>query len=352
MLSRRLKQLTPYVPGEQPQDRSYLKLNTNENPYPPAPAIKAYLASVDIDGFRRYPDPETTGLKRAIGQAMGIKPEWVFVGNGSDEVLSLAFYAFFDSRAGQLLFPEHTYSFYPVYCNFYDIAFRRIPLDDAFRVDLEGFLAPGDSCGAIFPNPNAPTGIALPIPTMTAFLERYPANRVVIIDEAYVDFGADSVVDLLGRFDNLLVIRTCSKSMSLAGIRIGFALGNPRLINALTTAKNAFNSYPLDCLAQRIGEIAILDRGHFTAINRRIAATRDGFASALQGLGWQVLPSKANFVFARKPGSTGDSVYRSLKAAGILVRHFDAEGISEFVRITIGTDAEMAQLLKAAAQLK
>jgi len=346
MFSQRFSTLTPYVPGEQPQDRTYVKLNTNENPYPPSPKVAAFLKTADPETLRRYPDPEFTDLRQAIAKRYGVRADQVFAGNGSDEVLSFIFYAFFDSARGPLLFPEHTYSFYPVYCNYYGIGHQRIPLTPEFGIDLEPYLST-DSCGVIFPNPNAPTGIALAAETITAFLDAYPDDQLVAVDEAYVDFGAESVVSLIDDHPNLLVVRTLSKSMSLAGLRLGFSIGNAKLTRALYACKDAFNSYPLGTLAQRIGQLAIEDRDYYDTITARIIRTREQLVRDMSDLGWRVLPSAANFVYASCPGVSGDAMYRRLKDRGILVRYFDTPGLTEFVRITIGTDAEMTRLVEA-----
>ncbi|MBN1930427.1 MAG: histidinol-phosphate transaminase [Desulfobacterales bacterium] len=336
-----MKKLTPYIPGEQPQDRKYLKLNTNENPYPPSPWIKTFLKSFDIEKLRLYPDPLFQNLRAKIAQGCGVQSENVFISNGSDEALSFSFYAFFDSCQGELLFPEFTYSFYPVYCDFYGIKYEKIPLRDDFRIDIEAFLTKKDSCGIIFPNPNAPTGICLSIKSLIHLLDNYSQDRVIIIDEAYVDFGGESAVSLIDRYRNLLIIKTFSKSMSLAGLRLGFAIGSKELIQALFTVKDSFNSYPAGMLAQLIGAIAISDTAYYQSITEKIIQTRDYFYSELKRLGWNVLPSKANFIFAEKKGTPGEEIYLRLKARGILVRHFNVQGINNFVRITIGTKKEM-----------
>ncbi len=347
MFSQRLQTLAPYVPGEQPRDRRYIKLNTNENPYPPSPRIAEYLSAADLDSLRRYPDPCFTELRQAVARRYGVAPEQVFAGNGSDEVLSFAFFAFFDSFRGPLLFPRHTYSFYPVYCDYYGIEFSRILMTADFGVDLSAFAAALPACGAIFPNPNAPTGIALPLSTVADFLSAFPADRVVVVDEAYVDFGGESAICLIDTHPNLLIVRTASKSMSLAGVRLGFAMGHPALIRALFAAKDAFNSYPVSALAQRIGVLALGDGDYYDGITRRIVRTRERLAASLLERSWRVLPSSANFIFAEKPGLSGAVVYETLKSRGILVRHFDADGLRDFVRITVGTEEETAQLVSA-----
>lgn len=346
MLSNRHTRLVPYTPGEQPQDRTYLKLNTNENPYPPSPKVQEVFDSYSAADLRRYPDPQCGRLRERVAEELGVGAENVFVGNGSDEVLSFAFFSFFDSSAGPLLFPRHTYSFFPVYCDFYDIAYERVPLEADFSLEPARFLEYPASCGAVFPNPNAPTGIAVTLGEIRAFLDRYPGDRVVLVDEAYVDFGAESAVALCRERANLLVVHTLSKSRSLAGIRLGFAFGQPHLIDALFAAKDSFNSYPIDAVAQAVGIAAMSDTPYYRTVSGRIAATRERFSAALDEIGWQVLPSKANFVFAAHPQMGGRAVYEALKERGILVRHFAIEGIDRFVRITIGLPEDMVRLLE------
>jgi len=345
-LSERMKKLKPYVPGEQPQDRKYLKLNTNENPYPPSPEVKRFLESLDADRLRLYPDPAAIRLREKIGERFGLNKNQVFVSNGSDEALSFCFYAFFDSRYGKLLFPEVTYSFYPVYCDYYGIEYEKIPLAADLSLRVEEFLKRKDSCGLVFANPNAPTGTYLPLKDILSLLENYPKEKPVLIDEAYIDFGGESAVSLLRDHKNLLLVRTFSKSMSLAGVRLGFVMAGKELIDALVTVKDSFNSYPVNSLTQRIGEIALSDGSYYQTINNKIVSVRESFSLALTKLGWTVLPSKANFVFARKEGVPGKEIYLKLKERGILVRHFDGEKVRGFVRITIGTQENMERLLQ------
>jgi histidinol-phosphate aminotransferase len=267
------------------------------------------------------------------------------VSNGSDEALSFCFFAFFDSLYGKLLFPEVTYSFYPVYCDYYAIEYERIPLTADLAIRVEEFVKRKDSCGLVFANPNAPTGTYLPLKDILYLLENYPTEKPVLIDEAYIDFGGESAVSLLQDHKNLLLVRTFSKSMSLAGVRLGFVLAGKELIDALVTVKDSFNSYPVNSLTQRIGEIALSDQPYYQSINGKIAAVRKTFSFDLGKMGWTVLPSKANFVFARKEGVPGKEIYLKLKERGILVRHFDAEKVRDFVRITIGTQEDMERLV-------
>jgi len=346
MFAKRFNELHPYVPGEQPKDRAYIKLNANENPYPPSPAVAEAMREFDPSLFRMYPDPDARGLREAISHMVGkgVTPEMVFVGNGSDEVLSFIFYTFFDSDK-PLYFPEHTYSFYPVYAGYYDIPVRKIPLASDFSVDVDAFLA-GESGGIIFPNPNAPTGIFTPIAKIRSLLDRYPKDRAVVVDEAYIDFGGESAVSLLAEHKNLVIIRTFSKSFCFAGARLGYVIANPELISAIFTTKNSFNHFPVDALTQRIGVAACGDAGYYRRINDEITRTRDSFAAELRAAGWEVLPSLANFVFARKSGLGGREAYEAIKRGGVLVRHFDSPGISDFLRISIGTGEDMARLLE------
>lgn len=351
MFSNRVKKLSPYIPGEQPQDRKYLKLNTNENPYPPSPQVGEYLRSFDTEELRLYPDPLFRSLREKIAHKYGIAREQVFVGNGSDEVLSFAFYAFFDNARGPLLFPEFTYSFYPVYCNFYDIGYKKVPLDRDFSIDIRGFFEETDSCGLVFANPNAPTGMCLSLAKIEHLLAGYPRDKVVIIDEAYIDFGGTSAVNLIGDYPNLLIVRTFSKSMCLAGLRLGFAMGEKEMIRALFTVKDSFNSYPADRLSLKIGEIALGDEDYYRTVTEKIISTRSYLSSELQRLGWRVLSSRANFLFTSKEGITGRDIYLRLKQEGILVRYFDIEGIKDFVRITIGTREDMERFLQVIQRL-
>ncbi|MCG8470307.1 MAG: histidinol-phosphate transaminase [Desulfobacterales bacterium] len=344
MFSQRFNQLTPYVPGEQPQDRQYIKLNTNENPYSPAPGVSKVLKEFDAGALRRYPDPNADGLCQAIAEAHGIQREQVMVGNGSDEVLSFVFFAFFGSEKGPLLFPEHTYSFYPVYCDYYGIDYEKVALSDGYIIDIDGYMG-RKACGAIIANPNAPTGILLPLSEVEAFLKRWPKDRVLVVDEAYIDFGGESAVTLIGKYSNLLVVRTFSKSLSLAGSRLGWAMGDEKLINALYAVKDSFNSYPVDSITQQIGIAAMKDRDWFDKTRAMVMEERERVGKALSEMGWAVLPSSTNFLFASAPGMDGKMVYEGLKSEGILVRFFNKPGLTPFVRITIGSHEENTVLL-------
>src|SRR5215468_770577 len=292
--------LSPYVPGEQPKLDGIVKLNTNENPYPPSPGVLAAIASA-TDRLRLYPDPRASRLCEAIAAHYGVAPGEVFVGNGSDEVLAHTFQALLKHDA-PLLFPDITYSFFPVWCRLYGIRYEEVPLDAAMRVQIADYRRP---CSAILlANPNAPTGIALPREATEALLTEHP-DELVVIDEAYVDFGGESAVPLVARHDNLLVIQTLSKSRALAGLRVGFAIGQRPLIEALERVKDSFNSYPLGCLAQAGAIAAIEDEAWFAETRRRIMASREALARAFSELGFEVLPSVANFVFVRHPNRGG-----------------------------------------------
>lgn len=345
LVSARAKALTPYTPGEQPQDKQYVKLNTNENPYPPAPGVQALLQDYRAEDLRLYPDPQSMRLRQKIAARYQLSPEEVFTGNGSDEVLAFIFYAFFDTGNGPVLFPAHTYSFYPVYCTYYGLEYRRIPMRDDFSIALEDYHAHGTFSGIIFPNPNAPTGIALSRNQIAEFLQSARGDRVYVVDEAYIDFGGESCSRLIREFPNLVVVHTFSKSRSLAGLRLGFALGNPELIRTLFTVKDSFNSYPLNRLSQELAIRALEDEDYFQEVRARVMATRNYTAEQLEKRGWRVLPSKANFLFAAAPKTDGFTIYSDLKEKGILVRYFNHTGIKEFVRITVGTQEQMNTLL-------
>lgn len=341
--------LNPYVPGEQPKLPDLVKLNTNENPYPPSPQVIAAMAAELGDSLRLYPDPNADRLKAAIAAHHGVTPRHVFVGNGSDEVLAHAFLGLLKHDA-PLLFPDVTYSFYPVYCGLYGIEGRTVPLDAAFAIRVDDYLA-AESCGAIiFPNPNAPTGRLLSLVEIERLLAGRP-DVPVVVDEAYIDFGGDTAIDLVERHPNLLVIQTLSKSRSLAGLRVGFAVGHPELIEALERVKNSFNSYPLDRLAIAGGVAAMEDQAHFEQTRQAVMASRAQLSTALEQLGFEVLPSGANFVFARHPQRDAGELAAALRNRNIIVRHFRQPRIDQFLRITIGTDAQCAALVAALREM-
>lgn len=348
--SAHVHDLHPYVPGEQPQHQRLVKLNTNENPYPPSPAVvEAILSVLGEDGavLRLYPDPESVGLRDVIAEHFNLKSEQVFVGNGSDEVLAHAFDAFFRNDK-PLFFPDISYSFYPVYCGLYGIPFESIALDENLQLRAADYRK--DCGGVIFPNPNAPTGSAISLAAVEDILQSN-AEQVVIVDEAYVDFGADSAVALIDRYPNLLVVQTTSKSRSMAGSRVGYALGQAHLIEGLVRVKDSFNSYPLDKLAQVAARASFLDDAYFRACCARVVNEREALCAGLDRLGFMTLPSSANFVFTRHLSVTAKSLMAGLREQGVIVRHFDKPRISEYLRITVGTAEQNAILLEVLAEL-
>ena len=331
------KSLDPYVPGEQPQDNAYIKLNTNENPYPPSPMALEKIQQAVTQKLRLYPDPNASQLVTASADYYGVKNNQVFAGNGSDEVLAFAFLAFFKAQP-PISFPDISYSFYPVYCNIFEIPFNTFALDENFAIDIDSI--PADAGGIIFPNPNAPTGIYLETQNIEILLNKFP-DVVLIVDEAYIDFGGSSCVSLVNKYPNLLVIQTLSKSRSLAGLRVGYAIGHEDLISALNSVKNSFNSYPLDALAITGATASMQDKDYFTGCCKKIIDTREWTTGKLQDCGFEVLPSTANFVFARHKQRDAGDLYQQLKQQGILVRYFNKPKISDFLRITIGTQKDM-----------
>ena len=337
--------LVPYTPGEQPKIADLLKLNTNENPYGPSPlALRAMKAAAD-DRLRLYPDPVAEPLRQAIARQYGLEPNQVFVGNGSDEVLAHVFHGLFLRGGRPLLMPDVTYSFYPTYCRLYGVPYQTVPLADDFSLnpdDYTGEQARG-SGGIIFANPNAPTGLALGLDAISRIASANP-DTVVVIDEAYVDFGAESAAALLPQYENLLVIQTFSKSRSLAGLRVGFAMGSQDLIEGLRRVKDSFNSYPLDVLAQAGALAALDDQAYFERTRLSIMRARDQLAVDLAQMGFDVLPGLTNFVFARHRSADALKLAAALRERGILVRHFAQPRIDQYLRITVGTDAECDRL--------
>ena len=344
--SQVVRDLTPYVPGEQPKLANLIKLNTNESPFPPSPRVLAAIQGElgnDAARLRLYPDPNADLLKGAVARRHGVMPQQVFVGNGSDEVLAHAFMALL-KHDRPILFPDITYSFYPVYCGLYGVDFRTVPLADDFSIDPAAYCGQPNG-GIIFPNPNAPTGRLLALDAVEQILAANP-DSLVVVDEAYVDFGGMSAISLVDRYDNLLVVHTLSKSRSLAGLRVGFAIGHPALIEALERVKNSFNSYPLDRLAI-VGAVAALeDEAYFDQCRRAIIATRETLTADLTALGFAVLPSAANFIFARHPQRDAAQLAQALREQNIIVRHFKLPRIDQFLRITVGTDAECKALVE------
>ena len=339
--SKRVHELDPYTPGEQPQDQQYIKLNTNENPYPPSPQAITAMRHAASDNMRLYPDPNAQVLKQAIADFYQLTPEQVFVGNSSDEVLAHTFVALLKHEK-PLLFPDISYSFYPAYCRLFGITAEQIPLADDFTIRTQDYERPNG--GIIFPNPNAPSGIALTLTDIEKILRANPES-VVVIDEAYIDFGGDTATPLIQQYPNLLITQTFSKSRSLAGLRVGFAMGHPELIEGLERVKNSFNSYPLDRAAIAGATASINDKDYFNETCDKIIHTREKTSQALAQLGFNVLESKTNFVFAKPAKKDAQTLYAALKNKGILVRYFNAPRIDDYLRITIGTDEEMEQLI-------
>jgi len=345
--SRLAHELEPYIPGEQPLIEGLVKLNTNECPAGPSPrALEAIAAAAD-EGLRLYPDPQAIALRSALASYHGVEPEQVFVGNGSDEVLAHAFAALL-KQDGPLLFPDITYSFYPVYCRLFGIDHATVPLDGAMRVDLAGYRQ--EAGAIILANPNAPTGVALSRAEIAALLDEHP-DIPVVIDEAYVDFGGESAIPLVASYPNLLVVQTMSKSRGLAGLRVGYAIGDAGLIAGLTRVKDSFNSYPLGRPAQAGAIASIEDEAYFQATCAGVIAGRERMTRGLEGLGFEVLPSAANFVFSRHPDHGGAALTAALRERAVLVRRFEAPRISDHLRISVGTEAQMDRLLEALAQI-
>lgn len=378
LVSNRMKGLHPYVPGEQPKDRVYIKLNANENPYAPSKAVqKAVLNFVKKypEKLGLYPDPDSNELHAAIARMLNqtggvlcrakvstkevspaeedkipftVTPDMIYTGNGSDEVLSFVFYAFFDSGK-KFVLPQFTYSFYPVYAGFYDIPMDQVPLKADWSLDKEEMLkrAKQNDSGLIFANPNAPTGLGLSREEVRQMLLNSSPDQIFIVDEAYVDFGGESCIPLLKDFKNLVIVRTFSKSLCGAGQRLGYIVASPELVNVVTTVKNSVNHFPLDALAQVSGTAACKDISYYVNTSKKVAEERDAFYNFLKEKGFYVIKSQTNFLFAKKNGIKGEDLYKSIKERGILIRHFNTPGIEDFVRITIGTKEQM-QKLKAA----
>ena len=346
--SKVVHSLTPYVPGEQPKLPNLVKLNTNESPYGPSKRVLDALRAEVGDTLRLYPDPGSDKLRAAIAKRHGLTAEQVFVGNGSDEVLAHVFLALLKHDA-PILFPDITYSFYPVYCALYGIQYEPVPLNESFAIDVADYLRPNG--GIIFPNPNAPTGQLVPLSAIERLLQAN-TESVVVIDEAYVDFGGVSCVPLIQKYPQLLVTHTLSKSRALAGLRVGYATGHPDLIEGLNRVKDSFNSYPLDRFAQAGAAAAMEDEAYFAAMCQKVIASKQTLVAEMQALGFDVLPSAANFIFARYPGRDGADIAARLRERSIIVRHFrNPPRISPFMRITIGTDEQCAGLVEALREI-
>lgn len=336
------RNIMPYVPGEQPKDKSIIKLNTNENPYPPSPLVQSRIRNVNLEELRLYPNSEGAIVKKAVADYYGISEKEVFVGNGSDEVLALLFKGFFDESTN-IAFPDITYSFYPVYGDLFEIPYMKVPLKEDFTIDFNDY--PNGVKAIIFANPNAPTGLYVPVSDIENLLKSRP-ETLVIVDEAYIDFGGESCITLISKYDNLLVVQTLSKSRALAGMRIGFAVGSEALVEGLVRVKDSFNSYPLDAIAQIAAEAAFEDKSYFDETRNRLISTRQWATEQLLALGAEVLDSKTNFIFTRLPGIPGEMALTKMKQEGVLVRHFKSPRIADWLRITIGTEDQMKKVIQ------
>ena len=378
IVSNRMKGLHPYVPGEQPKDRVYIKLNANENPYAPSPKVnKALIDFVQShpEKMGLYPDPDSTELHAAIADMLNqcggvlcrakvdgdkvtpsekdeipftVTPDMIYTGNGSDEVLSFVFYAFFDSGK-KFVMPEFTYSFYPVYAGFYNIPMDTVPLKEDWSLDVEEMLnrAKSNKGGIIFANPNAPTGLGLTRNQVREMLSKASADEIFIVDEAYVDFGGESCIPLLKDFKNLVIVRTFSKSLCGAGQRLGYIVADPELVNIVTTVKNSVNHFPIDALSQVSGKAACTDVAYYVETSKKVVEERDKFYDFLSEKGFYVIKSQTNFLFAKHPSISGEELYKMIKDEGLLIRHFATPGIENFVRISIGSKEEMQALKEA-----
>ena len=340
--SKLIKELSPYIPGEQPKNQALIKLNTNENPYGPSPKVLAAIKSAISDELKLYPDPESIELREAIAKFYNISSSNIFVGNGSDEILAFIFQGYL-KKSKPLLFPNITYSFYPVYCKLYDIAFQKMPLDKNFEINLEDYLIPNG--GIIFPNPNAPTGIPKKVNDIENLLKNNN-DSVVVIDEAYVDFGTESSVYLINKYDNLIVTQSLSKSRSLAGMRIGCAFASKSIVEGLNRIKNSFNSYPVDRLAQIAGAEAFSDKDYFKQTTNKVIEARLFLVEEMSNIGFQILPSGANFIFTKHNNKRAEFIFKELRNNDILIRFFESpEEINNYLRITVGSMEQMKQLV-------
>jgi len=351
-LQENIKQVTPYTPGEQAES-FLIKLNTNENPYPPSPKVLEALAALDAQKLRLYPNPDASALRDAIATYHNIKPEQVFVGVGSDDVLALSFHTFF-TNGGVLLSPDVSYSFYPVWARLYEIPFKKIPLDENFVLRANDYVDIQDGAtrvgGIIIANPNAPTGLAAPLPEIETIIREYP-DIVVIVDEAYIDFGGESALSLIDQYDNLLVVRTTSKSRSLAGLRLGYAMGSPDLIKALDEVKHCINSYTVGLPTQMAGIASFADEAYFKANVETLVTVREESKGRLEALGFQVLESASNFFFATHPDIDAKDIFHALKQRGIYVRYWETPRINQYLRITVGSAIEMELFFQHLAEI-
>lgn len=345
-----VQELVPYTPGEQPKIVNLIKLNTNENPYPPSPKVRAAILAESDDKLRLYPDPEASALKKTIASYFDIHTNEIFVGNGSDEVLAHVFNALL-KHDKPILVPDISYSFYPTYAKLYQVNYEQIPLTEQFEIDIEQYIAKKDQIsGILIPNPNAPTGRVLTLNEIERLVSANP-DSIVVVDEAYIDFGGESAVKLIHQYPNLLVVQTLSKSRSLAGMRVGFAMGHPDLIDGLERVKNSFNSYPLDRLAIVGAVAAIEDKAYFNETCAKVIANREMLVAGMEKLGFEVLPSAANFIFAKHPQRDASEISQLLREKGIIVRHFSQKRIQQYLRISIGNEAECQSLLSGVSAI-
>ena len=340
--NEKVKNIKPYVPGEQPKDKKYIKLNTNESPYPPAPGVKKAISESDAGDLRLYPDPDVSELKKEIAAYYNLNEDQIFVGNGSDEVLAFSYMAFFNKN-DNIYYSDITFSFYTVYSDLFDLNENLIPLEKNYEINIKDYK--NLDGGIIIANPNAPTSIGLKLNDIEDIIKNN-INNIVIIDEAYIDFGGESAYSLINRYDNLLVIQTFSKSRSLAGMRLGFALGNKELIDGLKRIKFSFNSYTINRMSIVSGIEAIKDKKYFEEMSKKIITTREKTAVELKKIGFEVLDSKANFLFIRHKNVPGSDLYQKLREEGVLVRYFNKKNIDDFIRVTIGTDNDMDIFIK------
>lgn len=339
-----VRKVTPYVPGEQPKDKNIIKLNTNECPYPPAPKVRELLKDLKYEEFKLYPDTEAYPLSKALSEYYHVSEEKIFVGVGSDDVLSMAYLTFFGSDK-PVIFPDITYSFYDVWAELYRIPYKQIPLDENFKINFKDYYSENtENGGVIIANPNAPVGIFEPVSKIEEVIKHNP-DSIVIVDEAYIDFGGESALPLIDKYDNVLIVQTFSKSRAMAGMRIGYAFGCEKLIKYLKDVKFSFNSYTMNKTAIELGAVAVQDEAYFKETCNKIIATRERVKGELSELGFTFPDSKANFIFAKHNTVSGDEIFNALKNAGIYVRHWNKDRISDYLRITIGTDEEMDKLI-------
>lgn len=340
---KNVREIAPYVPGEQPKDANFIKLNANENPYPPSPKVQEVFRSFDAAALRRYPDANSTELRHTLAEHFEVGDNQVFLGNGSDDVLALCFQTFFCSDE-PILFPDVTYSFYPVWCSLFRIPFCKVPLTADYRIDPQDYAVPNG--GVILPNPNAPTGIGEGLEFVETLLQNNP-DSIVIIDEAYIDFGGTSCLPLLEKYENLVVVQTMSKSRSLAGMRVGYAIASPELIAALEAVKNSYNSYTMDMLTLDAATASVKDDAYFCETCARVIQTRERSAQTFREMDFTVLPSQTNFLLVTHPEKSAKELFEKLRAQKIFVRYFNQPRVDNHLRVTIGTDDEMDKLFEA-----